>query len=57
MTPEETVLNLGALFSGFAVMWRMIVYQGNEIAKLTKRLDQLWDKCAGENVDADNKIE
>lgn len=53
--PEEIALNLGALLSGFAVMWRIIVYQGNEIKRLTERQDYLWDRCFGENVDNGNK--
>jgi len=54
---EDIVINGIATMSGILVLWRIVIYQGKEITKLTKRLDQLWDKCFSGNVDNDNKKE
>ena len=48
---ETGTINLLFTMSGVAVLWRLVIYQGNEIIKLTKRQDKMWERCFGSNID------
>lgn len=52
---EQSLMNAMFTLSGVAVLWRIVWYQGGEIVKLTKRQDEMWEKCFGRQVDSDNK--
>jgi len=52
---ENDITNMLFTLSGVGVLWRIVWYQGTQILKLTKRQDEMWEKCFGQYVDSDNK--
>ena len=51
---ETTAINLIGGFTAIGILWRLVLYQGQQILKLTKRQDIMWEKCFEQYVDTDN---